>query len=182
MISYRWSLIDILHPVIASECGHTYTCQLSLSLRLSLSYCLSLYRDLRRRHISTDRSDKKNMEKKRMQHTYTHKHAMTYTLTGRQTDTQTISPLLHRYCCCYRYRRLPHYLVSFHFLGFFFVGNKKKIKKICFEFCFAFGFFIFLYIYTSLCIYIYLIVYIDVYLFFIKRFIYRYTIYCINVY
>lgn len=141
---YRFGVRAYLHMSIVP---------VSQTLFLIVSLFIETYAGATFRLIA---ATKKNMEKKRMQHTYTHKHAMTYTLTGRQTDTQTISPLLHRYCCCYRYRRLPHYLVSFHFLGFFFVGNKKKIKKICFEFCFAFGFFIFLYIYTSSCIYIYI--------------------------
>lgn len=156
MISYRWSLIDILHPVIASECGHTYTCQLSLSLRLSLSYCLSLYRDLRRRHISTDRSDKKKYGKKENAahiHTQARDDIHTHRQADRHANNQSFASSL---LLLLSLSSSSTFLVSFHFLGFFFVGNKKKIKKICFEFCFAFGFFIFLYIYTSSCIYIYI--------------------------
>lgn len=128
MISYRWSLLIDMHPVIASwvraylPCA---TCQLSLSQSLSLWLSLSVpvYRNLRRRHLAATAThfDWSQQKKENAAHTYTHTHSHAH--AGRQTHKQTtLVPLyfassLSLFSC---------------FFWYFFVGNKKKIKKICF--------------------------------------------------
>lgn len=93
-----------MHPIIASECEHTYTCPLSLSLRLFLSLFLIVSLFIETYAGATFRliaATKKIWKKKEnAAHIHTQSRADIHTHT--QTGTQMSSPSLHRYRCCYR--------------------------------------------------------------------------------